>query len=241
MSETRLANLFSRRPALFRGLPDPDCVGVLSRAQQRQYSLHDVIFCEGDRVKEVCLLMEGRVKITKVSQTGVEVVLRLNTAGEIVGLPRFEPGDIHCSTAQAVGACSLLAWDAGTFEEVLEEFPILARNAASIVEETLLELECRFCEMATARAAPRLAGVVLRLAEQLCPRVEGPMEIDVSQEMMGQMTAITPPTVSRLLAKWEEQGLVNARRGSLLICDVAALETHWRAGWRRGARLQRRG
>jgi len=45
-------------------------------------------------------------------------------------------------------------------------------------------------------------------------RVAGDMEINVSQEVLAQMTAAT---VNRLIGKWEQQGLVNVRWETLVI------------------------
>jgi CRP-like cAMP-binding protein len=49
------------------------------------------------------------------------------------------------------------------------------------------------------------------------------MEIGLSHEGLAQMTGTTLSTVSRLLSNWEEDGLVNSRRESMIITDVPAL------------------
>jgi len=232
MAEVERESLLWRKPELFLGLPDSDCKEVLSRASRREYFYHDVIFWAGDPVKEVLLLMDGRVKITQFTVDGLEVILRLNIPGEIVGVPSLEPGGVHGSTAQVVEACSVMAWDAATFAEALEEFPILARNTQCVVEQRLVELDSRFCELSTARVAPRLARAVLRLLDQLGHAVDGHMGISVSQEVLGQMTAMTASTVSRLLGAWEEQGLVSVRRGTLVIRNVTAIERLCKPGSR---------
>ena len=229
MSELRCESL-SRRPELFLGLPDSDFTRVLARASRREYAFNDIIFWAGDPVNEVLLLTYGRVKITQFTRNGLEVILRLNIPGEIVGVPILEPGSVHCSTAQVLRACSVLAWDLATFEQVLADFPILCRNAARLVAEHLVELQSRFCEVCMARVAPRLARALVRLLDQMGHRVEGRVEINISQEILAQMTAMTNATVSRLLGKWEERGLVQVRRGSLVIVDVPGLARLYEAG-----------
>jgi len=232
MAEVARESILSRKPELFLGLPDSDCAEVFSRASFREYMCQDVIFWAGDSVKEVLLLTDGRVKITHFTKNGLEVILRLNIAGEVVGVPSAEPKSLHSSTAQALQACKVLVWDAATFKEVLLEFPILGRNAASIVAHRLVELESRFCEVSTARVAPRLARAIIRLLDQMGRRVKGHLEIDVSQEVFAQMTAMTTSTVSRLLGKWEEQGLVTVRRAALVVRNVPALQLLCQGGSR---------
>jgi CRP-like cAMP-binding protein len=43
------------------------------------------------------------------------------------------------------------------------------------------------------------------------------VEINVSQEALAQMTAMTSSTVNRLLTNWENQGLLRVRREAIEI------------------------
>jgi len=43
------------------------------------------------------------------------------------------------------------------------------------------------------------------------------VEINVSQEALAEMTAMTSSTVNRLLTKWENQGLLKVRREAIEI------------------------
>ena len=49
------------------------------------------------------------------------------------------------------------------------------------------------------------------------------MEVGLSREGLAQMTGTTLYTISRLLSTWEEDGLINSRRESMIITDVPAL------------------
>lgn len=230
MAELRSESLSFRRPELFAGLPESDYTEVLSSASLREYLPQDIIFWAGDRVKEVLLLVVGRVKVTQFTTDGLEVILRLNAPGEIVGVPSMDPKGTHRSTAQAMRACNVLVWDAANFNELLLEFPALGRNVTAMIAQRIVELEGRFCELSTARVASRLARAVVRLIDQVGQHVNGHMELDISQEVLAQMTAMTTSTVSRLLGKWEEQGVVQVRRAGLLIRNVPGLHFLCRAG-----------
>jgi len=232
MTEAGPESLLSTRPALFAGLPHSDCTEVLGRASDREYLFNDIIFWAGQPVKEVLLLTAGLVKITHFTEDGLEVILRLNIVGEIVGVPCVEHRGVYSSTAQALQASSVLVWDAATFREMLEEFPLLGRNAAFIIAQRLVELESRFCEVATARVAIRLARAVVRLLDQMGHPVKGHTEINVSQEVLAQMTSMTASTVSRLLTKWEQLGVVSVGRGVLVIRNLSGLQLLCQAGSR---------
>ena len=208
---------------LFAGLPSSVCTDILSTARPRGYMCRQVMLLAGDPITETLLLTDGRAKITQVGESGTEVILRLVAPGEVIGEVGLVPGSRYFSTAQALQDCNVLVWDAATFEAALERFPILQRNAERILVRHLDELERRYCEIATEMASPRLAHALVRLIDQIGHKVNRHVEINVSQEALGQMTAMTSSTVSRLLTNWEKQGLLRVRREAIEIHSVLHL------------------
>jgi CRP-like cAMP-binding protein len=49
-------------------------------------------------------------------------------------------------------------------------------------------------------------------------------EVDVTQEALAQMTAMTFYTANRQLSEWEDQGLVLRRKYTIVIRDLPALK-----------------
>jgi CRP/FNR family transcriptional regulator, nitrogen oxide reductase regulator len=223
MPEGRQKNPIAKVSELFADVPGSVCKEILALARPRDFISRDVIFSAGAPAKEIFLLTSGRVKITQVSQNGNEVILRLDLPGDVMGALALEPEGTHSSTAQAIQDCRTVAWDATTFEAVLERFPILRRNTERILERRICQLERRLCEVSTATVAPRLAHTLVRLIGQVGYKSNGHLEIDLQQELVAQMTAMTPFTVSRMLSRWEEQGLVSLRRGAIVVRDYKAL------------------
>ena len=223
MDEARQQSTLLERAELFADLPSSVCTDVIFMARTRDYTCRQVMFFVGDPIKETLLLTEGRVKISQLGENGIEVILRLTSPGEVIGELGLTPGYKHSSTAQALETCKVLVWGAGTFEGALDRFPILRHNAKRILQRRLDELENRFCEVSIQTASPRLAHALLRLVDQIGHKVNSHVEINVSQEALAQMTAMTSFTVSRLLTNWESQGLLKVRREAIDIYSVLSL------------------
>ena len=223
MAETRQQSPLLEMYELFAGLPSSVCTDILSTARPRNYMCRQVMFLVGDPITETLLLTDGRAKITQLGESGTEVILRLVAPGDVIGELGLAPGSRHSSTAQALQDCKVLVWDAVTFGATLERFPILQCNAKRILVRQLDELERRFCEIATEMASPRLAHALVRLLDQMGHKVNSHVEINVSQEALAQMTAMTSYTVSRLLTNWESQGLLRVRRQVIEIHSVLHL------------------
>jgi len=208
---------------LFAGLPSSVCTNLLSTARPTEFRSRQVIYFAGDQIEQVFLLTDGRVKITQFSERGTEVILRLCIPGEVISELALVPGSRQSSTAQALQDCKVLAWESATFEAALECFPSLRRNAKRILDRRLAELERRFCEVSTGTASPRLANGLVHLLDQIGHRVNGHIEIDVSQEALGQMTAMTSSSVCRLLTMWEGHGVVKLRKKIIDVHNVPRL------------------
>ncbi len=150
--------------------------------------------------------------------------------GEVISELVFVPGGTHSSTAQALQDCKVLAWDSATFEDLLNRFPGLRRNALRILERRLAELQSRFLEVSTKTASPRLAHGLVHLMDHFGRRVNSHIEVDISQEILAQMTAMSSHEVCKHLNAWKEQGLVKLRRGTIEIHSVPCLVDLCRVG-----------
>lgn len=211
-----------RKAPILRELSNAECQGIVSMAAERQYGNREVIVLEGDAGGEVLVVASGRVKVTQISHTGDEVILRVNGAGDIIGGLGMAPRETHSSTIRALETCTVLRWKADDFDSLCGRFPSLQRNALQIMNDTLHALQECFCEMATLRVPSRLARTLVRLAEQNGGAGQN-VPIAFTCEELGQMTGTTLFTVSRLLCRWTEMGLLYSENRGIVIEDIGGL------------------
>jgi CRP-like cAMP-binding protein len=203
---------------LFYGLTKPESRTLAATAHTRAVSDGQAIFHEGQRVSSVTVLVSGRVKLTRLSPSGVQLLLKIVDTGQVVGTLGVTPGSLHTSSAQASGTCRVLTWEACTFDSLCQRIPALIRNGLRVMSERHRLLEDRFFELITERAGVRLLRLVIRLLEQSrCPvtrpaRIEGLVQLDISQ-----MIGTTVWTVNRLLSEWEHLGLLEVQRGVVIV------------------------
>lgn len=212
-----------RNSELFAGVPNSVTEEIVSSGRLREFASGDVVFFADDPKEHVFLLADGRVKVSQFSESGREVILRLIVPGEIISELTLVPGGTHSSTAQALQDCKVLAWDSASFNAALERFPELRRSAHHILERRLQELNRRFSVVATQTASPRLANGLVHLLDHVGQRVGSHVEINVSQEALGQMTAMNSSSVCRLLSRWKRQGIVKLRKETIEIHSVPHL------------------
>jgi CRP-like cAMP-binding protein len=207
---------------IFRDLTLDECDQVLAMAAQHQYAAREVIVQEGDAGGEVLVLGSGRVKVTQLSYTGDEVILHVKHSGDLISGLGMSEGETYSSTVRALESCQVLSWRRDEFDTLCKSSPTLQRNALQILHDALHILQECFCDLATLRVPSRLARTLVRLADQDGSGVES-KPISFTCEELGQMAGTTLFTVSRLLSKWTEMGVIYPENRGIVIEDMEAL------------------
>jgi CRP-like cAMP-binding protein len=198
--------------SLFSAISATDRQEILSSAREKPFLPGEAIFLEGDPVRQISLLTSGNVKMTQLSQNGLEVILRVCGPGEIIGVFSSDRRLVsHCSSARAMESSMVLVWEADVFEDLMLRFPALRHNIMQIICERLSKMEERFREISTEKVAVRLSKEIVRLLKQVGQSIDGSFEIRLSREELAQLTGTTVFTVSRLLSMWERRGIVRTQ------------------------------
>jgi len=182
-----------------------------------------MLYVDEDPVRDVFLLTEGLVKVMKIGVTGTVAILGLRMPGDVLGAVSLLCAARHSTTAAPLRLCRALVWRASEFNVLVENSPRLYRNVLRIQNGYLLEIEERFRDIATEMVGPRVARQLLRLTEKLGGPSSGSVELTLSREEVAQMTGANLYSISRLLAEWEDRGIVRSRREAVTICDLQAL------------------
>ena len=215
-----------QRAPLFRGLDAQACGELVRLARERRVARRESFFFQGDPAQEVFVLCAGRLKTTQLASAGEEVILRLVGPGEAFGAFDVGTGGQYPSGAQALEASHALFWDRTAFDQVAERSPVIVRNALRILSERMRSLEQSCRELATVRAATRVACALVRLAGQMGRPVDGGALVALGREDLAQLTGCTPFTVSRFFADWEARGYIQSRREAVVLLDASGLTRH---------------
>jgi CRP-like cAMP-binding protein len=210
--------------ALFAGLTSRECGEIASSASARKFARDEHLFMQGQPIRNLVLIQSGSVKLTQLSPEGSEVILWMNGEGDAVGVNAEAPGINHTCSARAMEQCRTLTWESSRLQNMLANYPQLRKNINRILSSRLEELEERFREVATEKVAKRLALTLLRLLKHVGKEAREGIQVSLSREELAQMVGTTLFTISRILSKWNEEGLVVPRREAVIICDPQRLK-----------------
>ncbi|HEY3705855.1 MAG TPA: Crp/Fnr family transcriptional regulator [Terracidiphilus sp.] len=201
---------------------------IATSASVRIFDRHDFLFMQGQTGHRLMLIQSGTVKLTQLSSGGEEVILWMTGEREPIGF-MLDPVEGKCRytcSAQAMEKVCAVVWEYERFQVFLDQFPRIRANMNSILFARLEELQERFREIATERVAKRLAMALLRLSRQVGRPHQAGIQVQLSRAELAQLVGTTLFTISRILSKWDEEGIVLARREAVVVCNTAFLENH---------------
>jgi CRP-like cAMP-binding protein len=200
--------------SLFRGLDRRALSAVASAARSVEVKRTAFFFRQGTRADTLYVLMHGRARLSQAAPEGYDVLLRFVGPGEVFGPTATLRDRLYPVSAQAVCRCRALAWEGRTMIGLIEAHPRIAINVIEALSAHVEELRSRYLELASERVERRVAHALLRLSEQAGWNTREGVLIDIplSRQDLAEMTGTTLYTTSRLLRRWQREGLVSAGR-----------------------------
>lgn len=198
---------------------------LVNRAAVMRVEKNARVFGQGDAAHSFFLLLDGTIRVVKLTPNGEQVIARYIPSGELLGLA--EPLGLEHYPASAVAAvdCILLAWPNAIWAETIAIHPAFATATYKTVGTRLQEAQERIIEMATERVEQRVATALVNLSARTGRQTEDGILIDfpISRQDISEMTGTTLHTVSRLLSAWETSGYVKSGRRKITVSQTDAL------------------
>lgn len=210
---------------LFRNLEEAARQEILTSGTRIRRRRGERIFRQGASAQFFYVLQEGRVRLTRLTSDGQLILLRFVVPGEAFGGVAALGDRAYPVSAEAAGDCAALAWNGRTMERLLRGHPQLAINFIDLLAERLHDMQARYEELATEQVEQRLARMLLRLVGRTGRRVEGGVLVDVrlSRQDLAEMTGTSLFTVSRILKRWQEAGVIKSQHRRILVCHPHGL------------------
>ena len=214
------------RSRIFDGLTDAERERWLARATTTTVKRGQVLARQGEPAHHFYLLETGFLKLLQLTAEGTEVIVRFVAPGEPFGGVVALSTVAYPVTAVAVHPSTLRSWSRDVVSELLVQTPQVRTNIMREMAMHMSDMLTRVGELTTARAGQRLAHALLRLARQCGePAADGVLITQIlTRQELADLTGATLYTVSRTLAKWESDGLLESRQRRLLLKSLKGLE-----------------
>ena len=214
-------DIISETP-LFGGLPENQLEEIKQIALDRSYSKGETIFLEGDDGNGFYVVVEGRIKIYKVSSEGKEQILHIFGAGEPFGEVPVFTGKPFPANAESLAKSRLLFFPRKAFVDLISDNPSLALNMLAVLSTRLRRFTVQIENLSLKEVPSRLAAYLIYLAEEQGRRDS--VKLHISKGQLASLLGTIPETLSRIFAKMSAQNLIQVYGRDINLLDFTGLE-----------------
>ncbi len=207
---------------LFNGLPEDQLEAIKKIAIEKQINKGEIVVAEGDEGKGFFVIVEGRVKVFKVSAEGKEQILHIFGPGQPFGEVPVFAGQRFPANAQAIDKTKALFFPRVAFVGLITANPSLALNMLAEMSKKLRLFAVQIENLSLKEMPARLASYLIHLAvEQDQKEV---VTLKISKGQLASTLGTIPETLSRIFAKLSGNNLIRVEGKKITLLDRNGLE-----------------
>jgi CRP-like cAMP-binding protein len=211
------------------GAEDP--LALLPRTPIREYKKNEVIYDAEERGEALYLVIEGRVKVSRLTEGGKEVILDFYHRDDFFGDTGFLSRNHQGERATALDKTSLMLWTIVELKRLMMRTPTLGPALLRVLAQKLADANLRIETFALDTINRRLAGALLHLAERFGQPAENQSVhlLPITHEQLARYVGTSREIVTQYMNQFRRERLLRySRRGVDL--DAAALQKYLAGG-----------
>jgi CRP/FNR family transcriptional regulator len=211
------------KASLFNGLPAEQIAELAQICLDQRYEKGRGLFSEGELARGFYLVVSGKIKIYKLSLEGKEQILHIFGSGEILGEVPVFAGGSYPANAEALEPSRVLLFPRMSFLELIGREPAIAVNMLGILSHRLRRFTHLIEDLSLKEVPGRLAAYLIYLGERGESRQA--LELEITKAQLASLLGTIPETLSRILTKLAQQGIISVDRRKIRVLDLKSLES----------------
>jgi CRP/FNR family transcriptional regulator len=211
--------------SLFQNLTDAELKELEPYLSTVTYKKKETIFSEGDPPDWFYIVLTGKVKITKLSHEGKEIILEVISPTDIFGGVAVIKGFSYPANAVAMEDSQVLKISRKNLLRLVDRFPNLMYCMALQLGERMKSSYDTLKNIALERVEARIAALLLKLAGKVGVETRDGILIDMrlTKQDVADMVGTTVETSIRTFSKFKKEGLLDDKEGKIVIKDKDGL------------------
>ncbi len=192
---------------------------MLATKKVRNLKKGQLLYFDGDASQGIYLVLSGKVKISKITEDGRELVTAINCADEYFGIYDAIVNRTHTENAEAIEDSTVCLLYKEQLDEILSKNASLAMQFIHLLSDTLQKKEEQLVQMAYHSVRKRLAETLLRVGE-----INHSDTFKISRNDLAAMAGMATETVSRTLSDFKEERLLDKKGAEISILSTERLK-----------------
>ena len=207
------------------GLSEPD-INALDKAIKRRRVLKkgEMLYRFGDPLRALYAIRRGTLKTTGLIEDGRAQVTGFYLPGELLGIDAIN-ADLHPCSAEALETSEVCEIPYVNLEELAIKVPGLQHQLLRIMSREIVRDEEMLMLLGQMSAEERLASCLMSFSRRLerLGNTAVEFKLSMSRQDLGDYLGLALETVSRLLSRFQNEGLINVHGRQIVLRDVERL------------------
>ena len=207
--------------SIFWDLNEDELGHIADKMVAKHFENGNYIFLEDSEGEQCFFVLEGSVKVTRLSKDGREVILAMLNEGDFFGEMSLLDGESRSANVIALEKTKVLTLDRNDFIAVVNDYPQIAVQLLKELARRLRKSDRQIASLSLSDAEKRIALCIIRFADEQGVIQNGKVSIPKTpiQQDIANMAGTSRETVSRTLGLLEKEDLIERNGRELIILD----------------------
>ncbi len=188
---------------LFNKIDEKDKEKILKISNIKTLSKNSILFYEGDKSKDLHIVLKGKIEVYKVTQSGKHIPLNFFKPYELIAELSNYKNMPFPATAHALEESEVLLIDFKCFKEAFFSNPTIIENILESLSNKIIDLEKLISSQMTMNATQRVAHHLI--GEKIDLNIQ-------KHTTIADKLNISPVTLSRILKKFKTKQAIVLNR-----------------------------
>jgi CRP-like cAMP-binding protein len=214
---------------LFSELNETDLKEIIKLAVTQFYKKDNMILIEEEIGSTMFIILEGRVKISRISEEGREVILSILSEGDFFGEMSILDGQNRSANVVTLDDSKIMIVRREDFLQMLHDYPQIAINLLKELAHRLRRSDSQIKSLSLQNATGKVASTLLRIADDSGKIHMGQVEIPrlPPQQDLANMAGTSRETISRVLKALAKEGYLKKEGSRLIILDYESFRSEF--------------
>jgi CRP-like cAMP-binding protein len=206
---------------IFSELPSEAVEKIANTGSRKFYKKDNVVLMEDDTGSALFVIINGKVKVSRTSNDGKEVILTILNESDFFGEMAILDGLQRSATVTALEDSELFIIQRNDFLDLLKQYPEIAISLLYELTKRLRAADMKIKALSLKDAEGKVATVILQIADDVGMIKKGIVEIEKLplQQDLANMAGTSRETISRTLHTFAKKGLVELDGSKLRILN----------------------
>ncbi len=215
-----------KKSHFFSSLSEPSLREINRFFTEEKFQRDDYILFEGDSPEWLYIVLEGRVKLLKHSDTGKDIILQIYTPGDMFGEVALFDRQPYSASAQAMEPTTIMKMARKEFILFFGRHPFVATELIIELGRQLREAQATIKSLAVDRVEQRIAQILLKLAGKVGVSEKGGVMINLplTRQDLADMAGTTVETAIRVMSRFTKSKIIKPVNGKIFLLHPESLQ-----------------